>query len=258
MSIEGVDVEARLRAAGEVEAPGFDVDYVLVMSRRALWRRRSRQAIGACVIAAAVFVLALAGPMRVPGFGYVVLPGSEQVRGLVGWETEIPRCTDEDLTVEWGEVSSQIVPVLYAGYVVDHGTKVRSSTFEGGPLPSGKISYSDLLLPDVARVLSTRAEADRRFSLVPHIDDGYGRLARANVQVSDGTHIWWTSSEFRTLSGVVRCDGLAVTPGGEPSADVTIRSWSGTDSSGIVDCAAPPVRPTAVENGAMAYCSRLN
>jgi hypothetical protein len=86
MSINDTDVVARLRAgADKVEEHGFDAHEVLAGSRRALRRRRSWQAVGACTTATAVaFSLALAGPVPVPGLGDVTVPGSEQVRELFG------------------------------------------------------------------------------------------------------------------------------------------------------------------------------
>ena len=86
MSIDDTDVLARLReGADTVEEHRFDADEVLAGSRRALRRRRSLQAAGACTTAAAVaFSLTLAGPVPVPGVGDVTLPGSEQVRELFG------------------------------------------------------------------------------------------------------------------------------------------------------------------------------
>src|SRR5688500_12045975 len=86
MSNHDADVLARLRAGADtVEEHPFDAQAVLAGSRRALRRRRSWQAVGACTTAAMVaFSLALAGPVPVPGVGDVTLPGSEQVRELFG------------------------------------------------------------------------------------------------------------------------------------------------------------------------------
>jgi hypothetical protein len=86
MSNHDTDVLARLRAgADRVEERRFDTHAVLARSRRALRRRRARQAIGACTTAAAVTLsLAVAGPVPVPGLGDVTLPGGEQLRELFG------------------------------------------------------------------------------------------------------------------------------------------------------------------------------
>lgn len=86
MSNHDTDVLARLRAGADtVEEHQFDAQAVLTGSRRALRRRRSWQAVGACTTAAVVaYSLALAGPVPVPGLGDVTLPGSEQVRELLG------------------------------------------------------------------------------------------------------------------------------------------------------------------------------
>ena len=86
MSIDDTDVLARLRAGSDtVEERQFDAHEVLAGSRRALRRRRSWQAVGACTTAALVaFSLAVAGPVPVPGLGDVTLPGSEEVRELLG------------------------------------------------------------------------------------------------------------------------------------------------------------------------------
>lgn len=86
MSNRDTDVLARLRAGADtVEEHRFDAHAVLAGSRRALRRRRSWQALSACTTAAVVaFSLALAGPVPVPGLGDVTLPGSEQMRELLG------------------------------------------------------------------------------------------------------------------------------------------------------------------------------
>lgn len=86
MSNHDTDVLARLRAGADtVEEHPFDAEAVLAGSRRALRRRRSWQAVGACTTAAVVALsLALAGPVPVPGLGDVTLPGSEQMRELLG------------------------------------------------------------------------------------------------------------------------------------------------------------------------------
>jgi hypothetical protein len=86
MSIDDTDVLARLRASADtVEEHRFDAHEVLTESRRALRRRRTWQAAGACTTAVVVtFSLALAGPVPVPGLGDVTLPGSEQMRELLG------------------------------------------------------------------------------------------------------------------------------------------------------------------------------
>jgi hypothetical protein len=95
MSIDDTDVLARLRAGADtVEEHRFDAHEVLAGSRRALRRRRSWQAVGACTTAAAVaFSLALAGPVHAPGLGDVTLPGSEQIRELLGIaEADVSSC----------------------------------------------------------------------------------------------------------------------------------------------------------------------
>lgn len=261
MSIDDTDVLARLRAgADQVERHEFDANHVLVGSRRALRHRRSWQAAGGCVTAAVVaFSLALAGPVPVPGVGDVTLPGSEQVRELFGLETGTPVCAvEDDLTLNWGDVKSRTMLVLTAGHVIDDGAAGESATFEDGTLPSGKVSTSDLLVPDVARALPARAAAEQHFDFFPEIDDGYDRLANMDTQdYPDGTYVLWTASELRSLHGVVRCGGLPITLGGGTSADFTITSWNGTDSNGILDCAEPPGRPTKMEREALEYCGYL-
>lgn len=86
MSIDDTDVLARLRAGADtVEERRFDAHEMLTESRRALRRRRTWQAAGACTTAVVVtFSLALVGPVPVPGLGDVTLPGSEQMRELLG------------------------------------------------------------------------------------------------------------------------------------------------------------------------------
>jgi hypothetical protein len=107
MSIGDTDVLARLRAgADSVVEHRFDADAVLAGSRRALRRRRSWQAGGACTTAAAVaFSLALAGPVPVPGVGDVTLPGSEQVRELFGL-TDASGCVVPEPAVRRSPVGS--------------------------------------------------------------------------------------------------------------------------------------------------------
>jgi hypothetical protein len=109
MSIDDTDVLARLRAGADtVEEHRFDTHEVLAGSRRALRRRRSWQAVGACTTAAAVaFSLALAGPVPVPGLGDVTLPGSEQVREVLGLvDADTTRCEVPEPTVPRSPVES--------------------------------------------------------------------------------------------------------------------------------------------------------
>ena len=109
MSIDDTDVLARLRAGADaVEEYQFDTDGVLAGSRSALRRRRSWQAVGACTTAAAVaFSLALAGPVPIPGVGEVTLPGSEQVRELLGFaEADVAECAVPEPAVRRDAVES--------------------------------------------------------------------------------------------------------------------------------------------------------
>ncbi|MFD2027264.1 hypothetical protein [Promicromonospora aerolata] len=86
MTFDDTEVLTLLRAGVDtVEEHRFDAALVLATSRRALRRRRSWQAVGACTTAAAVvFSLALAGPVPVPGVGDLAVPGGAQLRELVG------------------------------------------------------------------------------------------------------------------------------------------------------------------------------
>lgn len=103
MSIDDTDVLARLRTGADtVEEHRFDADEVLATSRRALRRRRSWQAAGACTTAAAVaFSLALAGPVPVPGMGELAVPGGAQLRELVGLDQ-----THRDIPTDPGSSAS--------------------------------------------------------------------------------------------------------------------------------------------------------
>ena len=107
MSNHDTDVLARLRAGADtVKEHPFDAQSVLAGSRRALRRRRSWQAVGACTTAAVVaFSLALAGPVPVPGLGDVTLPGSEQVRELLGI-ADASRCEAPEPAVRRSAVES--------------------------------------------------------------------------------------------------------------------------------------------------------
>jgi hypothetical protein len=255
MSIDDNDVVARLRAGAEsMTGRDFDPHEVLEGSRHALRRRRSWQAGAAGTTAVALtLVLALAGPVPVPWIGEVALPGSEQIRRLVGLEAEPAVCAAEDLTVEWGEESSRTVTVLFAASVnTDDG--VQEGTFEEDRLPEGRVA-SPLLLPEVARALPTRAERDRAFAFVARIDDGYDRFAAAQGNLPASGYAWWTTSELRSLTGVVRCGGLPVTFDSDPSAEFTITSWNGEDASGSVPCAGSWSGLTRVEREARGYCA---
>ena len=76
--VSGVDLEL-------VDVLDVDPYGVLAQSRAALRRRRTEQAVaaGAAAILVALF---LSGPVRVPGLGTVVLPGSEWFRQVTGLE----------------------------------------------------------------------------------------------------------------------------------------------------------------------------
>lgn len=255
MNIDDTDVIARLRAgADSMTGRSFDSHDVLEGSRHALRRRRSWQAAASGTTAMAVaLVLALAGPVPVPGIGEVALPGSEQIRRLVGLEAEPAVCPAEDLTIEWGAESSQTVPVLFVASVsTDDG--VQEGTFEAERPPEGRVA-APLLLPEVARALLPRAEHDRAFTFVAQIDDGYDRFAAAQGNLPGSGYTWWTTSELRSLPGVLRCGGLPVTFDGDESAEFTITSWNGEDASGSVPCASSPRGLTRVEREALGYCA---
>jgi hypothetical protein len=250
MSMDETDVIARLRAGAD-SLGGHPVDEhaVLAGSKRALRRRRTWQALGAGTTAAVVtFALALAGSVALPGVGEVTLPGGEQVRELVGLDTEPATCAAEDVTVEWGEVSSRTEPVAFV-YDRKGGPAVTS---EQRP-PRGGISGPPLV-PEVAQALTTRAEEAQQFPVVKEIDDGIGRFDWRLADIPDGWGVWWTTSELRSLPGVVRCGSLPVTFWGETSAEFTITSWSGKDESGFVSCVNPPAKPTQVEREVLDYC----
>lgn len=76
--VSGVDLEL-------VDVLDVDPYGVLAQSRAALRRRRTEQAVAAGV-AAVLVALFLSGPVRVPGLGTVVLPGSEWFRQVTGLE----------------------------------------------------------------------------------------------------------------------------------------------------------------------------
>jgi hypothetical protein len=79
------DVIARLHEASEIPDVQFDTPAVLAMARRVLRRRRRRQAFGA-VIGAGLVAMTLAGPVHLAGVGSLTIPGSHQVRTLLGVE----------------------------------------------------------------------------------------------------------------------------------------------------------------------------
>lgn len=269
MSIDDMDVVARLQAgADQVEHRTFDPNRVLSGSRRALRRRRAWQAVAAGTTAAAVaFSLALAGPIPVPGVADVTLPGGEQIRELFGLEADTDAaptfCTGDydldaageyDLTVEWGSESSRAVLVRAVGHVIDEGAVVRSGTFEN-KLPEGWISEPDRFELDIANGI-LQLGALHGFSFSAALDDEHVRLADVQTQgLPDGTYIWWSASDLGSLSGVAHCGGLPLTLDGATSTAFTITSWNGDDSSGVVDCTAPPEQPTQVEREAQDNCA---
>ncbi|MFD7309156.1 hypothetical protein [Promicromonospora sp. NPDC059942] len=260
MSIDDRDVVARLRAgADRVEEHEFDAGQVMAGSRQALRRRRTWQAAGTCVTAAAVaFSLALAGPVPVPGVGDVTLPGSQQVRELFGLEAESPACVvEDDLTVEWGSASSRTVPVHAVGHVIDDGAAVLSATFGNESLPTAEVSARERLLPDVQLRLPVLG-AMHGFDFTADIEDEHDSLADVDTEDrADGAYVWWTARELGSLSGVARCGGLPVTVDGGTAAEFTVTSW-GDASGGVVDCGNPPERPTRVERDALTDCEYLD
>ena len=263
MSIDDRGVVARLQAGAEqVEDHEFDAGQVLSESRRALRRRRSWQAVAACTTAAAVtFSLALAGPVPVPGLGDVTMPGSEEIRELFGLEPEpaLTSCeVDDDLSAEWSDASTRTVLVSAVGHVIDEGAVVRSSTFEGENLPSGGVSAPERLLRDIPNGI-VHLFALRELHFAADVEDVNQRLADVDTQgLPDGTYIWWSATDQVSQSGVARCGGLPLTLDGEISAEFTITSWTGDDSSGVVDCADRPERPIRVVREALSNCSSLD
>jgi len=260
MSTDDMDVVGRLRAGTDsVTGRNFDTDEVLERSKQALHRRHTWQtAVAGTTTVALAVALALAGPVLVPGVGKLELPGSEQVRGLVGLDVEPTVCVSEDLTVEWGEESARSVDVLFVVSVLtDDG--VREGTFEEeDSLPHAGV-VAPLLLPEVSRALPVRADRDRAFPLVERVEDGYDRFTVDRADLPASGYAWWTTSELRSLPGVVRCGGLPVTPAGDLSAEFTINSWNGEAASGYVPCAtSSPSGLTRVERAALGYCAYLD
>lgn len=261
MSIDDTNVLARLRAgADQVERHEFDAGQVVAGSRRALRRRRTWQALGGGATAVAVaFSLALAGPVPVPGGGEVTMPGSERVRELFGLEARSTACAvDDDLTVEWGSSWSHEVLVRSVGHVIDGGAAVRSTTIEYEGLPAGEVSSPELLLSEVAQRLP-KLGIQHQLEFAADTEDERALPADPDTRnVPDGKYIWWNARNLGKLSGVVRCDGLPVTRGGDVSADFTITTWNGARSSGVVDCGNSPERPSRLEREAMKDCEYLD
>jgi hypothetical protein len=80
------EVVARLReAAHAVPDVRFDTPAVLATAQRALRRRRRRQTV-AGLGAAGLLALTVAGPVHLPGVGTLTMPGSHQVRTVLGIE----------------------------------------------------------------------------------------------------------------------------------------------------------------------------
>jgi hypothetical protein len=80
------DVVARLREdAHEVPHVRFDSLAVLATARRALHRRRRRQAVAGAVVVG-LCALTLASPVHLPGVGTLTMPGGHQVRTGLGLE----------------------------------------------------------------------------------------------------------------------------------------------------------------------------
>ena len=80
------DVVARLReAAHAVPDVRFDTPAVLATARRALRRRRRRQAVVG-LVGAGLVALTVAGPVHLPGVGTFAMPGGHQVRVGLGVE----------------------------------------------------------------------------------------------------------------------------------------------------------------------------
>lgn len=256
MNIDETDVVARLRAGAEsVTGHDLDADEVLTRSRRALRRRRSWQAFGAGTTAAVVtFALALAGTIPVPGMGEMTLPGSEQIRRLVGLETRAAECTPEDLTVEWGEISSRDVPIAFVAGNYETGTGGSTGT---DTATLAGVAGPELLI-ELKQALTARAEEERQFTYIPFL---YGREGRMewDFGFEDGWGVWWTTSELRSLPGIARCGGRSVTSSGATSAEFTITSWNGENATGSLSCVNPPADPTPVEREAMDWgCADKN
>lgn len=100
------DVVARLREASAVPDVRFDALAVLAMARRALRRRRRWQAFGG-VVGAGVLALTLAGPVQLAGIGTLTIPGSHEVRTLLG--VEDPDALAPASGIDLGELLSQFV-----------------------------------------------------------------------------------------------------------------------------------------------------
>lgn len=142
--VSGVDLEL-------VDVLDVDPHGVLAQSKAALRRRRTTQ--GVAVGAAAVLVaLFLAGPVRVPGLGTVVLPGSEWFREVTGLEQVTERRDLGRTDLEPGLVQEP----------------QREPVDEGDPVPARLVGGEPILLDslEVSRVEGRTLAADGSFLTV--------------------------------------------------------------------------------------------
>ena len=105
------DVVARLRAgAPDYPDAGPDAERTLAAARRALLRRRGQRALasGAAVVTVVVGLTA-AGPIELPGFGTVVMPGGNDIHSLVN-HGEPPALPRQRLLHDVAELESQVLP----------------------------------------------------------------------------------------------------------------------------------------------------
>jgi hypothetical protein len=97
------DVVARLRKASAIPDVRFDTQAVVATAQRALRRRRRRQAFG--VVGAGLLALTVAGPVHLAGVGTLTIPGSHQVRTMLG--VEDPDAPAPASGIDLGELLSQ-------------------------------------------------------------------------------------------------------------------------------------------------------
>ncbi|MBX6751878.1 MAG: hypothetical protein IRY85_19835 [Micromonosporaceae bacterium] len=172
------DVVARLRD-GAPNYPDFgpDAGHMLIAARRALRRRRSRQAIGGVAAVMAVVVgLTAAGPIDVPGYGMFVMPGGYDLGSLLN-QGEPPTFPRRQLLDDVGRLERHVLPVveelgltLYIDHSTPGGPSCRVFTWSHGAF---RDRNSDCANPDDPE-LPFDAESTTAFTRVADAIDASG------------------------------------------------------------------------------------
>ncbi|SCG79064.1 hypothetical protein GA0070609_5772 [Micromonospora echinaurantiaca] len=203
LSDDAVVAHLRARAPG-LQTSRFDARTVTSRARGALRRRRLRNSMMALAGAAAAYLmLALAGPLPVPGAGTVSVPGSSAIQALAGRFLPVGPPGPSQRQADVDSLETEVLPVV-------EDLKVSLYLLESGPCrileyPRGNYRDGD---PECADLVPFDAAARADFDEVTDAVERSGVAVERIFRVGDAVgfqlpdNSWQYNWEYVHLPGV--------------------------------------------------------